>query len=115
MFIATVIVSVLLAALLVFSAIGKLRRDPAQMKTMRQVGFPEDRVWSLAAAETAGAVGLVAGLFVWPLGVAAAVGVIVYFIGAGAAHLRVRDTNIAAPVIILLVAAADLALRLLSA
>ncbi|MFE7773248.1 DoxX family protein [Streptomyces sp. NPDC057445] len=111
MFIATIVVSALLAALLVFSAVGKLRNDPAQLKVMETVGFPADRLWLLATAEIAGAVGLLAGLFWWPLGVAAAIGVTLYFIGAVGSHLRVRDsaTNAAVPLVL---AVAALALRL---
>ncbi|MET8210440.1 DoxX family protein [Streptomyces sp. NPDC005373] len=115
MFIATLVISLLLALILVFSAMGKLRRDPMQMGTMEKVGFPADRVWLLAAAEAAGAAGLVIGLFWWPLGAAAAVGVILYFVGATAVHLRVRDFNVAAPAVLLVAAAAALVLRLLSA
>jgi hypothetical protein len=115
MFIATIVVSALLAAFLLLSAQGKLTRDQRQLKTMARVGFPENRLWLLACAETAGAVGLVGGLFWWPLGIAAAAGVIVYFIGASAAHLRVRDWNVTAPVVLLAAAAAALVVRALSA
>ena len=114
MFVATAIVSALLAAVLLVSARGKLVRDPAQMKTMAAVGFPEDKLWLLASAEIAGAAGLVAGLFWWPLGVAAAAGVIAYFVGAVASHLRVRDLKVPAPVVLMLVAVAALVLRAVS-
>jgi uncharacterized membrane protein YphA (DoxX/SURF4 family) len=114
MFLATAIVSALLAAVLLVSARGKLVHDPAQMKTMARVGFPEDKLWLLAGAETAGAVGLVIGLFWWPLGVAAAVGLVAYFIGATGSHLRVRDWQIIAPAALLAVAVAALVLRALS-
>lgn len=114
MFIATTVVSALLAAVLLVSARGKLARDPAQMKTMEHVGFPADRVWLLASAEAAGTVGLVGGLFWWPLGIAAAAGVILYFVGATGAHLRVRDWQVTAPVVLLAAGAAALVLRALS-
>jgi uncharacterized membrane protein YphA (DoxX/SURF4 family) len=115
MFLATSIVSILLAAVLVASASGKLRHDPKQMETMHKVGFPASKLWLLAAAELAGAAGLAVGLFWWPLGVAAAIGVIGYFVGAVASHLRVRDFKVAPPVVLLVIAAGALALRLLSA
>ena len=114
MFLATAIVSGLLAAVLLLSGRGKLVKDPQQLKTMSTVGFPEDRLWLLAAAETAGAVGVVAGLFWWPIGVAAAIGVILYFIGAVGAHLRVRDMSFAPALVVLLVAVAALVLRALT-
>jgi uncharacterized membrane protein YphA (DoxX/SURF4 family) len=110
-FIASVVVSALLAALLAFSATGKLRNDPAQLKVMETVGFPADKLWLLATAETAGAAGLLIGLFWWPLGAAAAIGVILYFLGAVGAHLRVRDSAMT-PALPLVLAIAALTLRL---
>ncbi|WP_028805414.1 DoxX family protein [Streptomyces sp. 142MFCol3.1] len=115
MFLATSIVSILLAAVLAASASGKLRHDPKQMETMRKVGFPASKLWLLAAAEFAGAAGLAVGLFWWPLGAAAAIGVIGYFMGAVASHVRVRDFKVAPAAILLAVAAGALTLRLLSA
>jgi uncharacterized membrane protein YphA (DoxX/SURF4 family) len=114
MFLATAIVSSLLAAVLLLSGRGKLVKDPQQLKTMSRVGFPEDRLWLLAAAETAGAVGVVAGLFWWPIGVAAAAGVILYFLGAVGAHLRVRDLNFAPALVLLMAGVAALVLRVLT-
>jgi uncharacterized membrane protein YphA (DoxX/SURF4 family) len=104
----------LLAGILLVSATGKLARQEAQMTTLRRVGFPDDKVWLLAAAEIAGGIGLVAGLFWWPLGLAAAAGVIAYFLGAIIAHLREHDRRITAPVALLVFAAAALVLRVLS-
>jgi hypothetical protein len=114
MFIATIVVSAVLAALLVVSARGKLVRDQMQIKTLEKVGFPVRLIGWLAAAELAGAAGLLLGLYWWPIGAAAAVGVILYFIGATAAHLRVRDWQITAPGVLLIAAVAVLALRLLT-
>jgi uncharacterized membrane protein YphA (DoxX/SURF4 family) len=110
MFIAAAIVSSLLAAALFASARGKLVKDPQQMKIMATVGFPEDKLWLLASAEIAGGLGMVAGLFWWPIGVAASIGVVLYFVGAIIAHVRVKDTFVS-PLIVLLVAVAVLVLR----
>jgi len=46
----------------------------------------------------------------WPIGVAAA-GVILYFVGAVTYRVRAHDMQVAAPLVILLVAIAALALR----
>jgi hypothetical protein len=56
----------------------------------------------------------VAGLFWWPIGVAAAAGVILYFLGAVGAHLRVRDPNFVPALVLLLAAVAALVLRALT-
>jgi uncharacterized membrane protein YphA (DoxX/SURF4 family) len=103
-----------LALLLVLSGLGKLVKDPMQMATMGRVGFPEDKLWLLAVAEIAGAIGLVVGLFWWPLGVAAGIGVVAYFVGAVIAHARIGDWKITAPAALLLLAVGALVLRLLS-
>jgi hypothetical protein len=56
-----------------------------------------------------GAVGLLTGFVVPALGTVAAIGLVLYFICAVAAHLRVRDRQIAGAVFFLLLAAAALA------
>ncbi|HEY1761942.1 MAG TPA: DoxX family protein [Acidimicrobiales bacterium] len=114
MFIATVVISSLLAAVLLASARGKLVHDPLQMATLKKVGFPEDRAWLLASAEVAGSLGLIAGLHWWTLGVVAAAGIVAYFFGAVGSHLRARDLNIAAPTVLLLFSVVALILRCLS-
>jgi uncharacterized membrane protein len=63
----------------------------------------------LGALLASGAVGLVAGLAVPALGTAAAIGLVLYFICAVTAHLRVRDRHIGGAVFFLLLAAAALA------
>jgi hypothetical protein len=111
MFIATLVISLLFAALLVVSATGKLRRDPTQMATMERVGARRI-VPVLATLELAAAAGLAAGLAWWPIGVAAGIGITLYFAGAIIAHLRVHDRGIVAPVVLLVVALVTLALRI---
>lgn len=114
MFLATVIEAALLAAILVSSGFGKVVRQEQQLKTMAKVGFPEDKLWLLALAEFAGAAGLVIGLFWWPLGLAAAVGVVLYFAGATVSHIRVRDPQYAPALVLMLAAVAAFVLRLMS-
>jgi len=114
MFIATVVVAALLAAVLLVSAYGKLVRDPAQMATLREVAFPEILAPLLAVAEICGAIGLLVGLLWRPIGEAAAIGVIAYFVGATGSHLRVRDGKVVAPVTLLCTGALALGLRHLS-
>lgn len=59
-----------------------------------------------------GAAGLLAGLAVPALGVAAAIGLVLYFICAVGAHVRVRDRQIGGAVFFLLLAAAALTTNL---
>jgi hypothetical protein len=116
MFIAYIIVAILVSAMLVSSAITKLRRNPSVVHSIHEVAkVPLSWLPWLAACEIAAAVGLLIGIFWWPLGVAAAIGIIIYFIGACTAHIRAKDfKGLSAPVVIALVAIAILVLRLLS-
>jgi hypothetical protein len=113
MSIAAATVSVLLAALLAFAATRKLSHRPEVVATYVRVGVPEEKLDYLAVILLAGAAGLLLGLFWEPIGVAAATGVVLYFLLAVAAHVRAHDEeNLPTPVVILLLAVAALALRL---
>lgn len=112
MFMTTAIVSAVLAAVLAVSAFGKLTGNSEQMRKLSRVGFSADKVRVLAGAEAACAIGLVVGIFWWPVGVTAAAGVILYSLGAVWAHVRNGDWEIALTVILVLVGVKALALRL---
>jgi hypothetical protein len=112
MVVATSVVSVLLAALLVVAAARKLGHRPAVVATYRRVGVPEKRLNQLAALLLAGAAGLVAGLWWKPAGIAAAAALIAYFLLAIGAHVRAHDVaNVAMPALYLALSAAALALH----
>lgn len=115
MFTAYAVVAALLAAVLLLSAYTKLIRFPRATATLTKVGVKEEQFAPLAACETAGSLGLLAGMRIAPLGIAAAVGVALYFILAIAAHVRMRDADVGPPVIILVMAVAAGVLRIGSA
>jgi hypothetical protein len=114
MFIALVVVTVLLAAICLNSAVLKLRQHEQVLAVISgTVGVPTQYLPVLAALEVAGAAGIVIGLWLEPLGVLAATGLVAYFVGAVGGHLRVRDTkNLVMPLPPLVLAIAVLALRL---
>lgn len=112
MFLPYLVVAALLALLLAFSAWAKLTRDERVVTTMTGIGVPLAWFPYLATCEIAGAVGLLAGIVVPPLGIAAAIGVILYFVGAVFFHLRARDKAVAPPLVILVFAVAALVLRI---
>ena len=87
-----VIVTFVVAAMVAFSAIAKIRHDPRVVRTIHEiVGFPLRYFPLLAALELAGALGLVLGMF-WPLlGIVAGVGLGLYFLAAILSHFRVGD------------------------
>jgi hypothetical protein len=69
----------------------------------------------LGTLKAAGALGLLVGLIGVPLiGTAAAVGLILFFVGAIITHLRVRDYSIGPAAAFLLLAVAALVLGLVS-
>jgi hypothetical protein len=116
MFPAHVALVVLMALISVVSAVAKLRHDAKVVRIIHEVTrvpmkwFP----W-LAACELAGAAGLLAGLAWAPLGVAAAAGLVLYFVGAVVAHARVGDfKGIGTPLVPLLLAVGCLVTRVLT-
>jgi uncharacterized membrane protein YphA (DoxX/SURF4 family) len=115
MFIAYVVVAVLLAFVLLVSGRGKLVKDEKIVASLTGAGVPLTWFPRLAALEIAGAVGLLVGIAYRPLGIAAAVGVVLYFAGAVVAHLRVKDVKgLPVPAVLLLVAVAALVLGVLT-
>ncbi|MFE4370118.1 DoxX family protein [Streptomyces sp. NPDC056835] len=115
MFIAYAVVGILLAVALTGSAVGTFTRQEKIVGSMTGIGVPESWLPRLATLKAAGAVGLVVGLWVPLLGVAAAIGVVLYFIGAVLMHLRAKDYAIAPAAVLFLLAVAALVLRLASA
>jgi uncharacterized membrane protein YphA (DoxX/SURF4 family) len=113
---AYLVIAILLAAMLVFSGLGKIRREPRQMRVVHEiVGVPLKYFPLLAACEFAGALGLVLGIWRPPLGVAAGIGLVLYFVGAIVSHLRVGDVKGTGPAAFMLgVAAGALATRILT-
>ncbi|MFD7028953.1 DoxX family protein [Streptomyces sp. NPDC059917] len=114
MFIAYAATATLLALVLLASATLTARRAEPVLTNMRAVSVPDSWLPRLAALKAAGAVGLVGGLWSTPLGIAAATGVTLYFIGAVITHLRVKHYELAPAAVLTLISAAALALRIAS-
>lgn len=113
MFVATVIVSLLLAALLCVSATLKLRRQPAIVESMQTVGVTGPTLNYLAYVLYLGAVGLVIGLFLAPIGVLAALCLVIYFVLAVGAHVRAQDTaHMLTPALLAVLSLVALVLRI---
>jgi len=98
--------TIVFAGLAAFSGLAKVRRDPKVVTVIHDVvGVPMKYFALLAACEFAGALGLIAGIW-WPhLGIAAGVGLIVYFLGAVVSHLRVGDVKGIGPAAFMLILA----------
>ncbi|MDQ0678721.1 hypothetical protein QFZ30_002103 [Arthrobacter pascens] len=113
MFIAASILSLLFSALLVFSAVGKLRKDPKQMAVLELVKATKAAPL-LATLEIAAAAGLLVGVAWWPIGIAAGIGAVLYFAGAIVTHLRVGDRAVTSAAVLLGVSVAVVVLRALA-
>jgi uncharacterized membrane protein YphA (DoxX/SURF4 family) len=114
--IAYAIVAVVTALMLFFSASMKFRQEQRTIEIIHvQLEVPINWFPYLGTAEVAGGAGLLLGIAVAPIGVAAGVGLVLYFVGAVIAHLRKGDTKgLSAPMPVLVLSLAALVLRLLS-
>lgn len=91
MFIASVIVTVVAALWVGFSAYSLLTHASWVVDALAAYGVPRAMWPYLGAAKAAGALGMLAGPFVPALGVAAAIGLILYFTGAVITVVRARS------------------------
>jgi uncharacterized membrane protein YphA (DoxX/SURF4 family) len=85
-------VSLLLATACLVPAAAKLLGHPKMQKSAAHFGIPWRRYRLIGAAELAAAVGVLAGLWWPPLGVAAATGMVVLLLGALTIHRRALDS-----------------------
>jgi len=90
------------ALIAVGSASGKLTKNPQVIASLTHVGVKDSFVKILAFLEILGGVGLAAGIAAKWLGLAAAIGLTLFFLGAIIAHLRVKDApkNIVPPFVL---------------
>ncbi len=115
MSIAYAVVGVLLALGVLASATAQLAGNKVVLANMVHLGIPRGMLPFLAASLIGGGVGLLVGFWYRPLGIAAAVGLVLYFVGAIVAHLREGDfKGLPAPAVFLILAAAALVLQLLA-
>jgi hypothetical protein len=101
MSIATVIVTICLAAMFLFASSIKLFGVKQSLAIRDHLGISPTLWRVIGLLELAGVVGALAGLAWWPIGVAAAVGLALLSVGAVVSHVRASDsvTDTAAAVI----------------
>ena len=109
-------VTILAAAANMYAAASDFRRPAWLLSNMKEVGVPERRLAPLGILKALGAFGLLAGIGIPLIGVAAAAGLVLYFVGAIVTVLRARGyTQLPYPSVWLLLAVGSLVLRLRSA
>ena len=115
MFTAYVVVTLMAIAASTFVAIANFMRLKFVLVTAAKVGVPESWIAMLGTLNAAAALGLLLGVIgVPPIGTAAAIGLILYFVGAIITHLHARDHSIGPAAAFLLLAVATLVLGLVS-
>ncbi|HEX2144148.1 MAG TPA: DoxX family protein [Glycomyces sp.] len=113
MFIAFVSVTMVTVALNAIESVANFMGADWVKKNSRAVGLSDSWLPFLGVVKGAAAVGLAVGLFWRPLGIAAAVGLVVFFALAMVAHFRARVFyNIAGPLLFLVLSVATLWLML---
>jgi hypothetical protein len=90
MFTAYIVVTLVAAAMVAFSAYALFTHKAFVMKPIERLRIPQSWWPWLATAKAAGAAGLVVGLFVPAIGVLAALCLVLYFFGAVIISVRRR-------------------------
>ena len=116
MFTAYVAVTILAAAANAAAAAFDFARADWVLATMTKVGVPRSWLVPLGALKAAGALGLLVGIGVPLIGVAASAGLVLFFVGAIITHLRAHAEALSYtyPATFLLLALGSLAPRLAS-
>ena len=92
MFIVTVVLTILLALTFAVTGGQKVAGVKSARDNADHLHFSHNASKGIGVLELLAAVGLLAGLAVWPLGVAAAAGLLLLMIGAVTSHIRAGDT-----------------------
>ncbi len=112
---AYIVITVLAAAMNSYAAFVDFKRADWVVDNMTKYGVPCSWLFPLGALKAAGALGLLVGIGVPPLGIAASAGLVAYFVGAIVTVTRAHwYSHIGYPMLFLLPAVASLALRLAS-
>jgi type III secretory pathway component EscS len=112
LFTAYLVATALAIAANLFAAGADFVRNPRIAMNMDRAGVPRSWMIPLGILKAAGALGLFLGIFVPPIGIAAGVGLVLFFVGAIITHLRGHYYAFTAPIIFLTLAVAALVLRL---
>ncbi|MDQ6658349.1 MAG: DoxX family protein [Actinomycetota bacterium] len=109
MHVAFVIVSIVLAVVFLGAGVSKITKQKQMVDTAAHLGFSVTQYQGIGALEVAAVVGLIVGLFWKPLGIAAAIGLVLMMIGALVFHAKAKDGPkiMSAPALLGIVALVD--------
>src|SRR5207253_8763065 len=114
MFVTYIVVTIVAAAANIFSATLDFIRSKPILINMAKVGVSESWITTLGILKAAGALGLLIGIGVPAVGIAAAAGLVLFFIAAIIIHLRRDDHSFGLAIVFLFLAIAALGMRLVS-
>ncbi|AGZ42958.1 DoxX family protein [Actinoplanes friuliensis] len=106
------VVTVVAAVLTGFTAVVYLIGHDYPKEQARMKRLPPEWVPRLGLALAAGSLGLLVGFVVPPAGILAAAGLVLYFVGAFVAHLRVGSRQLAGPAVFLVTSVAALVVQI---
>jgi uncharacterized membrane protein YphA (DoxX/SURF4 family) len=112
--IAAVVLSLLLAVAMLGSGVMKLMGTAQMTENMRVVNVSVPQMRVLGVLEVLATIGLVVGLWVPGIGIAAAIGAVVYFAGAVVAHVRAHEKHLQPAAVLFVFAVATLVVLLLA-
>lgn len=92
----TMIVAAALAIVLAAAGAPKIINAASAQRSAEHLGVPPTLNRTIGVLELAAVAGLLAGIVVTPLAIAAAIGVALLMIGAVVSHIRVHDRIVAA-------------------
>jgi hypothetical protein len=110
---AYIVVMLLAVAANTYSATADFSRADWIVDNMTKLNVPLSWMIPLGALKVAGALGLLVGIGVPLIGIAASIGLVLFFVCANVAHMRAHWYSVF-PVVFLLLAAGSLGLRLAS-
>jgi hypothetical protein len=114
MYIAYIVITVLTIAYNVFGAVCDFIRYKPIVTAMEKAKVPVSWLPTLGWLKAAGALGLLVGFVLPPIGTAAAAGIVLFYVGAIITHLRVRDYSFGLAAVFLLLSVGALTLRLVN-
>lgn len=89
--IALIVLATLLGLVATFSAFGKYSMNSMVVDNLYRLGLKTQQIRLLATIEILGSLGLLVGIWVPNLGKLAALGFVLYFLGAVLAHVRAKQ------------------------
>lgn len=89
--IVAIIVGLIVSVMCLGSAVADFKKNPQIVASLTHLGVNTDRMSTLGALKLLGVAGVIIGFWVTAIGVAAGIGLALYFIGAIAFHVRAKD------------------------